>query len=139
MLNNENAELITARLVKIKKEGNAVYARSLRSGEVDTGEVIHLEPGDQLVIPEGQLEFSSTDIDEYANPKGFGGYRSIASTVWAWSQIQTEPDEYNYLFFALARRLDATHALWVSVVQTLEKARNAEGKTRQNLYINALA
>ena len=55
------------------RDGKVVYARTLRRGEEDTGAAIHLEPGDRLVIPAGELVVNSRDIDEYYNPIGLGG------------------------------------------------------------------
>ena len=68
--------LFGRRIVPIRREDNVVYARTLRRGEEDTGEAVHLEPGDRLVIPAGELVVDSRDIDEYYNPIGLGGYRT---------------------------------------------------------------
>ena len=56
MTNDANEEnqgdfLFGGRIVPIKREGNIVYARSLRRGEEDTGEGVALQPGDRLVNP----------------------------------------------------------------------------------------
>ena len=85
------------------------------AGEEDTGEAIHLEKGDKLVIPPGELVIDSRDIDEYYNPKGPGGYRPVANTVWSWYQVATERLGFFLFLFAFARRVDAAHALWVLV------------------------
>ena len=46
--------LFGGRIVPIRREGNIVYARTLRRGEEDTGEAVNLEAGDRLVIPAGR-------------------------------------------------------------------------------------
>ena len=78
--------LTSGRLIPIGREGNKVFARTLRPGEEDTGEVVHLEPGDQLVIPPGGLVIDSREIDARST-KGIGGYAPVANTVWTWYQI----------------------------------------------------
>ena len=139
MTNAASNFLIGGRLVPIKREGNVVYARSLRRGEEDTGEGVHIKAGDRLVIPKGELVIDSRDIDEYHNPKGLGGYRPVANTVWTWSQIATEQLGFFFFFFALARRTDATHGLWASAIQAREKAKSEEGIIQRLGYFNALA
>ena len=75
-------EFLTAgRLIPIGREGNKVFARTLRLGEEDTGEVVNLEPGDELVIPAGGLVVDSRAIDAQST-KGLGGYAPVANTVW---------------------------------------------------------
>ena len=59
--------LFAARLIPMGREGNKVFARTLRLGEEDTGETIKLEPGDQLVIPAGGLVVNSRGITPTAS------------------------------------------------------------------------
>ncbi|MCY4128239.1 MAG: hypothetical protein OXG15_03225 [Gammaproteobacteria bacterium] len=75
--------LYRARLVEIGREGNTVYARSLRRGEKDTGEGVHIVAGERLVIPKGAMVINIRDVDKYRNPAATGGYRLIGNTVWA--------------------------------------------------------
>ena len=116
-----------------------VYARTLRRGEEDTGEAVHLEAGDQLVIPAGEMVVDSRDIDEYYNPKGLGGYRPLANTVWTWYQFATEQLGFFLFFFSLARRLDAAHTLWVLAIQARDKAREEKGIHQRQAHFYALA
>ena len=145
MTNNEDNNqdqgdfLFGGRIVPIKREGNIVYARTLRRGEKDTGETIHLEPGDQLVFPPGGLSIDSRDIDEYYNPKGLGGYRPVANTVWTWHQFAPEQVSFFLFFFSLARRTDAAHALWASAIQARDKAREDGGIPQRQGHFEALA
>ena len=72
--------LYAARLVEMKREGNTVYARTMRRGEEDTGKGIHFDSGRRLVIPKGEMVIDCRDVDEYHNPVGLGDYRPIANT-----------------------------------------------------------
>ena len=80
-----------------------------------------------LTIPKGEMVIDSRDVDEYHNPVGLGGYRPIASTVWAWHQFATEQLGFFLFFFALARRIDAAHALWASAIEARDSAREGQG------------
>ena len=51
--------LFAGRLVPLGRKGNIVYARNLRPGEEDTGEVVHVKAGEELVIPAGELIIDS--------------------------------------------------------------------------------
>ena len=128
--------LHAGRIVPIRREGNVVYGRSLRRGEEDTGEVVHPELGDRLVV---QLVIDSRDIDEQFNPKELGGYRPVANTVWTWYQIATEELGFFLFFFALARRLDAAHALWTLAIQTRDRARREDGIVQRRINFDFLA
>ena len=119
--------LYSGRLVEMKREENTVYARSLRRGEEDTGEGVHVGAGERLVIPKGEMVIDSRDVDEYHNPVGRGGYRPIANTVWAWHQFATEQLGFFLFFFALARRTDAAHSLWTSAMLARDTAREGQG------------
>ena len=131
--------LFAGRIVPLRRDGNLVYARTLRRGEEDTGEGVPLEAGDQLVFPAGELVVDSRDIDEYYNPIGLGGYRPVANTVWTWSQIAGEELGFFLFFFALARRTDAAHALWVSTIEARDRARKERGIARRQAHFNALS
>lgn len=131
--------LLTGRIVPIRREGNIVYARSLRRGEEDTGQTVHLEPGDRLVFPAGELVIDSRDIDEQFNPKGLDGYRPVANTVWTWYQIVTEELGFFLFFFAFARRLDAAHALWTLAIETRDRAKQEDGIVQRRTQFDSLA
>ena len=73
--------LFYSRLVPDGREGNKVFARSLRLGEEDTGEGVNVRAGEQLIIRAGGLVISSDEIDALS-PKGYGGYAPVANTVW---------------------------------------------------------
>ena len=131
--------LFAGRIVPLRREGNVVYARSLRRGEEDTGEAVQLQAGDRLVIPAGEFVVDSRDIDELHNPRGRGGYRPVANTVWTWYQVATERLGFFLFFFALARRVDAAHALWKLAVEALERARREDGIPGRRAQFDSLA
>ena len=136
---DQGSFLFAGRIVPIRREGNVVYARTLRRGEEDTGEAVHLERGDRLVIPAGDLVVGSRDIDEYYNPIGLGGYRPVANTVWTWHQFATERLGFFLFFFSLARRTDAAHSLWVSAIGARDKAITEDGISQRQAAFHALA
>ena len=131
--------LFGGRLVPLRREGNIVYARTLRPGEEDTGEAVKLERGDRLVIPPGELVIDSRQIDAYFNPRGAGGYAPVANTVWTWYRIVPEDQDFFLFFFALARRTDASHVLWASAIEARDKAREDGGIPQRQEFFNALA
>ena len=132
-------EFLTAgRLIPIGREGNKVFARTLRPGEEDTGEVVNLEPGDELVIPAGGLVVDSRAIDAQST-KGLGGYAPVANTVWTWYRIVGEQLGFFLFFFSLARRIDAAHALWALAIQERDKARLEGAIPRRAGFLTALA
>ncbi len=136
---DQGSFLFSGRVVPIRREGNIVYARTLRRGEEDTGEVVHLEPGDRIVFPAGELVIDSRDIDEHYNPKRTGGYRPVANTVWSWYRIATEQLGFFLFLFAFSRRTDAAHALWVLAIEARDKARTEGGIPQRLAHFNALA
>lgn len=136
---NQDVFLYSGRIVPIRREGDIVYARILQRGEEDTGEAIHLEKGDRLVFPAGEFTFDSRDIDEHYNPKGVGGFRPVANTVWSLHQIVPERLGFFLFFFALARRTDAAHALWALAIKARDKARSERGIPQRLAHFNALA
>ena len=130
--------LLSGRLVPAGREGNKVFARSLRPDEEDTGEGVTVGAGEQLVIRAGGLVIDSKALDS-RSPKGLGGYAPVADTVWTWYRIvRTQPDFFLF-FFSLARRIDAAHVFWAATMATLEEARESEGILRRTGVFRALA
>ena len=80
--------LHSGRIVPDGSDGDTVFARSLRPGEEDTGEGVHIPAGKRLVIRAGGLSFSSDEIDA-RSPKGRGGYAPVADTIWTWYRLRT--------------------------------------------------
>lgn len=134
----QNDLLLTGRLVPVRREGKRVFARTLRYGEEDTGDVVHLEPGDELVIAAGDLSIDSREIDAQSAP-GSGGYAPVANTVYTWYNIVGEEVGFYLFFFSLARRMDAAHSLWARAVQDRHKAKEEGAIPGRIDYLNALA
>ena len=130
--------MTTGRLIPIGREGNKVFARTLRPGEEDTGEGVKIEAGDQLIIPAGGLSFHSREIDAQS-PKGLGGYAPVANTVWTWYQVAPVRQGFFLHMFSLSRRIDSAYALWVLVAREREEAAKAQGIARRAKYFSALA
>lgn len=137
--NQTEGELIWAgRIVPDGREGNKVFARSLKPGEVDNGEVVHVGAGEQLVIRAGGFSVGSDEIDALS-PVGMGGYAPVANTIWTWHQFKGEQLGYFLFIFAFARRLDAAHRSWSEAMKDRENAISEGGITRRAGSFNALA
>ena len=134
----EGEFLLAGRLVPAGREGNKVFARSLRPGEEDTGEGVKVGPGEQLIIRAGDLSISSSEIDAHS-PTGLGGYAPLANTVWTWYSIVNEQVGFFLYVFAMVRRLDAAHALWESAIERKDKARTEDGLVRRQGFFMALS
>ena len=127
------------RVVPAGSDENAVYMRSLRPGEEDTGEAVHVPAGKRLVIKAGDLSFSSDEIDA-RSPKGRGGYAPVADTIWTWYRmVGAEDQSLLMLLLAAARRLDATHVFWSATMDALDESRTAAGIERRAILFRALA
>ena len=111
--------LTAGRVVPVRREGNKVFVRTLRFYEEDTGEIVNIRAGDQLIFEPGALVINSREIDAQS-AKRRGGYAPVANTVWTWYQIVGEQLGFFQFFFSLARRIDAAHALWTLAVQERE-------------------
>ena len=134
----EGQLLYTGRLVPAGREGNKVFARSLRPEEEDTGEVVNVGPGEQLIIRPGDLVIDSSDIDAQSRP-GLGGYAPVANTVWTWFSIVNAQVGFFLYLFAVARRLDAAHALWELAIQQREKAKTEPALIRRQGFFMSLS
>ena len=114
--------LMASRVVPVRREGNKVFVRTLRHGEEDTGEVVNVGVGDRVIFEPGALVVDSRQIDAQS-VKGPGGYAPVANTVWTWYRIVGEEPRFFLSIFALARRIDAAHALWALAIQERDKAK----------------
>jgi len=113
--------LIAAPVVPDGREGNTVFARTLRPDESGDGIPVVVNPaaGEQLAFRPGSLLISIRDIDRHSKP-GPTGYAPITNTLWTWLMIgePARPDLFRYLL-AAARRLDGTHDLLVQIYETM--------------------
>lgn len=127
------------KLVPAGSDESTVYARSLRPGEKDSGERVHVPAGKRLVIRAGDWSFSSDEIDE-RSPKGRGGYAPVADAVWTWYGIVGAEDQsLLMLLLAAARRLDATHVLWSATMGALVESGSLAGIERRSKLFQALS
>ena len=134
----EGEFLTSGRIVLDRREGNKVFVRTLRPGEVDTGEGVNIRAGEQLIFEAGALVIDSREVDAQS-VKGRGGFAPVANTVWTWYRIVGEQLGFFLFFFSLARRVDAAHALWTLAVEEREKAKQ-EGAISQRIgFFNAMA
>ena len=131
--------LLLGRLVPAGSDENTVFARSLRPGEEDTGEAVHVPAGKRLMIRAGDLSFSSDEIDA-RSPKGRGGYAPVADTLWTWYRLMGANDQSLLMMvLAAARRLDATHAFWSATMEALEESATLAGIERRSTLFRALS
>ena len=141
LLNLGPADVIEhiGRVVPAGSDEDAVYMRSLRHGEDDTGEVVHVPAGKRMVIRAGDLSIDSEELDA-KSPKGRGGYAPVADTIWTWYRIAgVEDSSLLMLLLAAARRLDATHVFWATTMDALDEAGRLESKERRPTLFRALA
>ena len=130
--------MLGGRLIPTKREGNKVYARTLRWGEDDPGETVHLETGDQLIIPAGDLVIDTRQIDSMS-PVGVGGYAPVSNTVWTWYRIARDDPEYVNFISGLALKLDSAHNSWAEAIQAHEDATKEQGINGRIGMFTALA
>ena len=131
--------LLLGRLVPAGSDENTVFARSLRPGEEDTGEAVHVPAGKRLMIRAGDLSFNSDEIDA-RSPQGRGGYAPVADTLWTWYRLVGAKDQsFLMMVLAAARRLDATHAFWSATMAALDESASLAGIERRSTLFRALA
>ena len=138
---NENKKdnyLFDRRIVPIKREGNVVYARTLRRGEEDTGEVVQMEAGDRLVIPPGGLLIDSRDIDDELE-EDLGGYKSISPVINIFCACLEGPIEQKKILFAISRWMDSTHLHWKNYTMAVDGMSNAAGLKEKAFFSMAWA
>ena len=138
-LGPDDKNLLLGRLVPAGSDENTVFARTLQPGEEDTGEVVHVPAGKQLLIRPKDFSFTSDDIDA-RSPKGRGGYAPVADTLWTWYQIAGAKDQsLLMMLLAAARRLDATHAFWSATMEALDESATLAGIERRATLFRSLS
>ncbi|MCE0485449.1 hypothetical protein [Ornithinimicrobium sediminis] len=121
------ADLIhSMRVVPVRREGSTVYGRSLRLGEADDGQRIHIRPGDTIAFEAGAIVAELDAIDAREDPTQ-SGYVPLSGVLSAWFHIGSSdwPAELVRYALAAARRLDMTNELLIEV-QSLEDEVNAD-------------
>lgn len=111
-------DLLTwARAIPVRREGNKVFARTLKLGEPDEGDRVHLRPGDELIFEKDAvvLELDAIDAKEAASvPEG--DYVPLTPVLWTWLAVGGGHDQNKVRYLlAAARRLDAANVLLADV------------------------
>lgn len=101
--------LFGCRIVPVRTEPGRVLARTLRFGELDTGQRVHVRPGDQLQLVDVTVELDHIDSQESATASG---HVPLTPVLWTWLSIGEAHDatRTRYLL-AAARRLDTANRL----------------------------
>lgn len=104
------------RVVPVRREGNQVFARTLRHGEADDGRRVHVMKGDQLRFEVGAVTAELAAIDA-AGEATESGHVPIAPVLSTW--IRIDPSNWTEgtvrYVLAAARRLDMANELFIRV------------------------
>lgn len=123
---NKQDFIFGVRVVPIREEEDAVYARTLRHDEEDAGARVHVRPGQQVRFEEGAVRAELDHIDDLEAPTE-SGYVPLTPVLWAWLQFGgagVDSALVRYILSA-ARRLDVANALLMDVTR-LESEMNAD-------------
>lgn len=110
--------LFGIRIVPVRREAGAVYARTLRRDEPDSGQRVHVRPGEKLSLEAGSVVAELDHIDDLEAPSA-SGYVPLAPVLWTWLAIGQKGDqsERTRYLLAAARRLDTANLLLMEVEQ----------------------
>ncbi|WP_328712278.1 light-mediated development protein DET1 [Nocardia salmonicida] len=104
--------LVSQRVVPIRREAGAVYARPLAHGETDDGRRVHVYPGENVVL-EPRIELDA--VDEFEGT-GVSGYVPLTPVLFTWMQMSPSPAASTaHYVLAAARRLDLAQSLFQQV------------------------
>ena len=85
----------SAKITMVRREGNKVFVRTLRSDEdPETADPPTMQEGDQLVFEPGGISIGVHELDEPA-VAGRGGYAPVSGTVWRCNGILLAPNRSN--------------------------------------------
>lgn len=107
--------LFSHRVVPVREEPGRVFARTLRLGERDTGQRVHVRPRDNMVFEEGAIVAELDHIDQLEVATE-SGHVSLTPVLWTWLSLRSghEQVKTRYLL-AAARRLDTANLLLIEV------------------------
>lgn len=106
-----NDLLLGMRVLPLRREGRVVFARTLRFGEIDTGQRVHVRPGEQIQFEEGSLVLELDYIDSLEPPTA-SGYVPLTPVLASWWGFSRPSDESKVRYvLAAARRLDIASQL----------------------------
>lgn len=104
------------RVIPVRREPGVVYARTLRHGEEDTGERVHVRAGESVKFEAGSVVVELDHIDR-SEPPSRSGYVPLTPVLWAWLSLgrpNASAARIRYLLSA-ARRLDTANLLLITV------------------------
>ncbi|MBX3444884.1 MAG: hypothetical protein KF774_20960 [Planctomyces sp.] len=113
--------LFSYRVVPVRREPGIVYARILRRGEADTGQRIHVRPGERITFERGSVVAELGHIDAMEPPTA-SGYVPLSPVLWTWLALGAKgpaPARTLYIL-AAARRLDTANLLLATIEQHRE-------------------
>lgn len=116
VVGDDSGFLFSYRVVPVRREEGVVYARTLRRGERDSGQRVHVRPGDSLRFEANDVvaELDHIDALEPASPSG---HVPLTPVLWTWLTLrsqESQPERMRYLL-AAARRLDTANLLLTAV------------------------
>ena len=107
--------LFGVRIVEVRREPDAVYARTLRRGEPDDGRRVHVYPGQRGQV-RGRAQSSPRSITR-GDPSGYVPLTPVLSTWFSFGQHDGESVRY---LMAAARRLDSVNLRLMDVGNVTE-------------------
>lgn len=106
--------LFGMRIVEVRRDDDAVYARTLRWGEPDDGRRVHVYPGQQVKFEEGSIVAEINHIDDLQDATS-SGFVTLTPVLLTWFSFgQHQADGVRYLL-AAARRLDSVNFRLIDV------------------------
>lgn len=118
--------LFHMRVVPVRVEGTTIYARILRTDEIDDGRRVHAIPGGQITFEAGSVVAELDHIDDQAEPTP-SGHVPLTPVLWTWLSIGIGHNEARTRFLlAAARRLDTANLLLMEVQERIGRL-NQEG------------
>jgi hypothetical protein len=115
--------LLMIRVTEDGREGNIVYARTLRPGEDPPTPPLMINPsaGEILQFRSGAISISLEDVDRSLAHAAPDGFASVTNTLWTWLMLGSpaSPELFRYLL-AASRRLDAAHAILVDTITRID-------------------
>lgn len=131
----ENDALVMLRVVPDGREGQNVYARTLRSGEADGGEVVSIDhtKGEQLRFRPGAIEVTLRAVDEFQS-RPAGQWHSVSITILTWLWVARPENEALIRYLqAAGRRLDAAAELLQEIHLSLSTSHDSAVAQGRNL------
>ncbi len=116
--------LTGARIVPVRREAHEVFARTLRRGEQDNGDRVHVRPGDRVTFEEGAVvvELDALDDSEAAAYPD-GKFVPLTPALWTYFAFGERDQVKVRYVLAAARRLDAAVILFGEVERRITELR----------------